>query len=1094
MRPLKLELSAFGPYAGKEVIELDKLGRSGLYLITGDTGAGKTTIFDAITYALYGEVSGNSRKADMMRSMYAEPSAPTYVELIFEYKDKKYRVKRSPEYMRPGLKKGSGEVRSPAAAEIEMGYPGGKVVSGSRKVTAEVEGLLGITRVQFKQIAMIAQGDFLSLLIADTNKRQEIFRKVFHTHYYEKLQKALSEDCKALEKRKNSLSERIVQYIGGICCGEDDEYYPSVVRAKNGELSAEEVCDLLDKIITRDKEKDKDYTERCEELKNKSNEVTRRLTRAEEYAGIVNELEKVKRTFDERKTILDSLKTALEAEKKREPEVVELDRKITAITLELPQYDELENKRKQLSETEKEHEEASAKFSEKSEKAEKLRSETAEMKKEKESLSEAAAALEKIKSDMKRLEDNQKALEKLRADIKNYENTVKSINKAESEEKIVSEKIAELEKEQKNISGEIEKTKESISDLQNADVERGGYQHELELLEAKQKSVRELLGHYRKYLGEKEKLEACQKDYSLYSRKLLDAEEVLMKKRKARDDERAGLLAKDLKDGERCPVCGSTVHPCLAPLTDKAPTEEEIKELETEVQSMRGKLEEKISIAESVKGSTKEMERNISEKANDLFGECPENFEEKSRSFLNELEERKKALNESVELADEKIRRRKALENSISELYEKLKMIAEQTEKQKNALSEQQNNSSNLKGTASAIKESIISEITCDFEKAPQTVSKELSELEANKTNLGSRLKEEQDKAARHDELAKTIPEKEDEIEKLSKEIAELDKKSASLKSLIGQLKKDISDSADKLEYDDRKAAEEAADKLKSKKEELTAALEKARNDYSKEEKDRAEREGSIKSLEDQIKRSEKIDVEEEKKAQETINKSIGELNEKQKTIHAQITANSAIVGNIRQNSGELDAAEKKYKMVNSLSETANGALKDKDRIDLEAYVQAAYFDRIIARANKRLLIMTNGQYTLKRRTFENDKRSPAGLNLNVSDHTNSTERSVNSLSGGESFKAALSLALGLSEEIQSRAGGIQLDTMFVDEGFGSLDENSLQQAISSLSDLAESDRLVGIISHVGELKRKIDRQIVIKKDTDGGSHSELIV
>ena len=214
--------------------------------------------------------------------------------------------------------------------------------------------------------------------------------------------------------------------------------------------------------------------------------------------------------------------------------------------------------------------------------------------------------------------------------------------------------------------------------------------------------------------------------------------------------------------------------------------------------------------------------------------------------------------------------------------------------------------------------------------------------------------------------------------------------------------------------------------------------------------------------------------------------------NEK-KELDLRIAVNERAAGAVKKIAAKSSEKEKQYQWVRALSNTANGALSGQDRIMLETYVQTAFFDRIIIRANTRFMQMTSGQFELVRAKTADNLRAQSGLELNVIDHYNGSIRSVKSLSGGESFKASLAMALGLSDEIQSQTGGIQIDTMFIDEGFGSLDENSLEQAIDVLLRLSESNRLVGIISHVSELKERIGRQIVIIKTPDGGSHARIV-
>ena len=274
----------------------------------------------------------------------------------------------------------------------------------------------------------------------------------------------------------------------------------------------------------------------------------------------------------------------------------------------------------------------------------------------------------------------------------------------------------------------------------------------------------------------------------------------------------------------------------------------------------------------------------------------------------------------------------------------------------------------------------------------------------------------------------------------------------------------------------------------------LQKALEQAQKAYQMGKATADTLRGQIQGYQEQLRQAEPIDLELERAKRKTLSVEIARLSEGLTELAARIRCNQTALEHLKEQSGDLEETEKKWTWVRALSNTANGNISGEEKIMLETYVQMTYFDRIIARANTRFMVMSGGQYELKRRIEAENNRSQSGLELDVIDHYNGTERSVNSLSGGETFKASLSLALGLSDEIQSSAGGIRLDTMFVDEGFGSLDEESLQQAMRALSSLTEGNRLVGIISHVAELKEKIDKQIFVTKDRSGGSRAEIRV
>jgi exonuclease SbcC len=309
----------------------------------------------------------------------------------------------------------------------------------------------------------------------------------------------------------------------------------------------------------------------------------------------------------------------------------------------------------------------------------------------------------------------------------------------------------------------------------------------------------------------------------------------------------------------------------------------------------------------------------------------------------------------------------------------------------------------------------------------------------------------------------------------------------------IQSLSEQISSLRDKLPYESRTAAVAKRDALQREKRMLQAALEKAEQEYSAGKEHLTAVSAYVAQLKKQLEESQSVDLDALTEEKNSLLAQKAERLKHQKSVHNRITTNQACSKNIRKKSAELAALEEKQKWMRALADTANGSVRGKERIMLETYIQTTYFDRIIARANVRLMKMSAGQYDLKRRKTADNMRSQSGLELDVIDHYNGTERSVKTLSGGESFKASLALALGLSDEVQMSTG-IQLDTLFVDEGFGSLDPDSLNQAYNTLAGLTEGNRLVGIISHVAELKERIDKQIVVTKEKCGGSKAKIMV
>ena len=919
MRPIKLVMSAFGPYAGVTKLELDKLGTKGLYLITGDTGAGKTTIFDAITFALYGEASGDNRNADMFRSKYADPDTPTEVELTFEYNGKAYTVRRNPAYLRP---KTRGEGFTSKAADAELHYPDGRVVAKLKDVNSAIIEIMGIDRNQFTRIAMIAQGDFLKLLLASTDDRKKIFQKLFHTKNYWFLQESLKAQSGSLAKDYEKASDSIKQYIGGILCEEENPLSVSVRKAMNGEMTTEDVTELLDKLIVEDTKAQETMSAEIDKKEASVKELTAKVAKAEEQKKAEISLKKSEEKLIQVTGKLREAKAEMDSANEKKPQITELGEKIAALKNELPLYDELDAKKKNL---------------------EKI--------------------VKSIAADTKKLSAEKEKSEKLKA--------------------------------------EIQTLKEELQTLGKADEEKLKADHQKESLEKEQAAVKEVQA----LLAEHTKLEAQlakkQADYKQKS----EAAEALRNKyeadNKAYLDEQAGILAETLTDGLPCPVCGSVHHPNPAVKSAAAPTKAAL-----EKSKKAAAAAEKEAAAASEKA--KETLTAISEK----------------KSYIEKSAEKIIEVNSFIEISE-------ALSTKSQELETAL-------EKNRRAM---------LKAAA---------------------------------------------KVSRKHQLDKLIPSKEDEINRLQTSITELEKSLASLSSSKDAEEKQIEATKDKLRFDNKATLQKEIAVLTAQKTAIESAIEKAVRDYNNRDKEVAEIKSAIEETKKLLQDKEPFEIESEKQRLSELTAQKNAMAKKLQSVVVRLATNALMQKRIREKSEEVSEIEKQWTMVKALSNTANGNISGKAKIMLETYIQMTYFDRIIARANTRLMIMSGGLYELKRRTDSDNKRSQSGLDLDVIDHYNGSERSVKTLSGGESFKASLALALGLSDEIQSYAGGIRLDTMFVDEGFGSLDEESLQQAIRALTGLTEGNRLVAIISHVADLKDRIENQIIVKKDRLGGSTAKI--
>jgi len=913
MRPHKLTISAFGPYAGKVEINFDNFGTQGLFLVTGDTGAGKTTIFDAITYALFGEASGSSRDDSMFRSTYANQDTSTFVELDFEYAGVKYLVRRSPKQERPKTR-GTGTTTQQPEASLQIADKA--PITAIKAVNEKLIDILGVNFEQYSKIAMIAQGQFRELLIAETKDRAKIFRSIFKTGVYLDMQKRLQEDVSKLYGEVQNKRRSALQYVDGAVCLESSaraaELTASKERVKQNEMTVEDILQLIKNILGEEQDQEKVLTREVEKLQGQITNIDKELDAVNKY----NENKKkhdeaVKERSRREKDVKPELDKVLAEAKTHQTEIETLGREIPQMELLMSQYQDL---------------------------------------------SECARDLEKNSKEAKA---NEEKLQKA--------NTV----------------IEELGKTIRTKEDELQKIQDPAAEIVQKEARKNELKSDGELLTGLQKELN-------KYAEDSATLPALQTNVKDAEEARRKAEEGYNQKYHLFIAEQAGYLAEELEEGVPCPVCGSTHHPQLASKAPEAPTK---AELDTLKQNLEILLSNVTTASDNYKGKVA------------------------------------------------------ALEVTKKSLTDRISTLLPGTE---------------FDGATDAIAEK---------QKANGVESKEivkrlsqLTELRTRKQTLESELPKDREKLQKQSEVKSDLNSKKTGYETANK----------ALEERLASLKKDL---AYATESDAKKALWEKQEKKKN----LETAITNAENALREYDTNLATLNGNIQQLADSIKTAPATNVEEAKQKRERLEGEEKEKEETKSRLYTDNTINTSIIENVNNTIDALTTLEREYQMKKSLSDTANGQLSGKERINLETYVQTAYFDRIIQRANTRLMVMSNGQYELRRKTTFSGS-AQTGLELNALDHYNGTERDVRSLSGGEQFKASLSLALGLSDEIQASAGGIQLDTMFVDEGFGSLDENSLQQALKALNELTEGNRLIGIISHVAELK-KIDRQIVVTKD-----------
>ena len=930
MRPIKLVLSAFGPYASKVELDLSKLGENGVYLITGDTGAGKTTIFDAITFALFGKPSGDIRDVKTLRSEYANEEIETYVELDFIYHDEEYHIYRRPEYTYTHVQK-NGEVKQRSkATDAYLILPNGDRIIKPTEVTKQVEQLLGMKRDQFRQIAMIAQGSFLEILNADTKERGKLFEKVFMTSKYSVLMDCLNQMAKESSIALNDAKLRLQQIISDIRVPEilQEQYEQTLETFAMNDIQP--VYDLLDNIIIGAKKGIENLQKQKEQVQKQLQKSRKEETEKTKQLQDLLSLEKLlkEKPVKEEKANLYTERLKTDGEKYR-IQIDALKKEQAQIEHELPEYAGLT----------------------------KLTAKLAEIKKQGSSV-------------LKDLETKTSLKKQLDEDI-----TLK-----QKEAQILTDSELSLNK----LFIKEEEIEKKISAFYHASMIQSNYQNAVDNLKEKTQFLQEST----------DRKAMLQKQYD-------DAQLSYFANQ-------AGLLASRLIKGEPCPVCGSIEHPRPASYSDQLVTQEEINQYKKKADQV-------------------EKEYQVASKA------CVD-ANLKMSTLQNELE-----------------------------LV--LKSVTEQTIPLGNV-------------------KTFIDEHTVQLKKEQKEIS--------------TRIKQLQQQSKRYQELLKMIPKLQQKLTALAEEVSQSEITQAKLSVEHEQIQKQVQETTAKLKYSSETEAKNRVAILVKQILEYQQQIDQLTNESKLAMDELVYVSAQIDMLKEKVESS--IDeIPLQKNQLGLLQAEIENLQVQQeeilKSIHDTQMYESDAQDTKKKIKSESDAYQTKLSRYSSLRELADVAMgngrSSKEKITLQEYVQIAYLDRMIHKANERYLSMSNQQYQLVRSAGTKDKRSHEALDLDVIDFSNGSIRPVSSLSGGESFIASLALALGMSDEIQSQAGGIQIDTMFIDEGFGTLDQDSLNNAIQTLMKLSGENRLVGIISHVKELKERIHKGIIVTKDLHG-SHGSV--
>lgn len=1026
MKPLEITVSAFGPYAGSVQIPLSKLGEQGIFLITGDTGAGKTTLFDAICFALFGEVSGSNREVDSLRSDFASPSTKTFVDLTFSHRGETYRILRNPAYLRP---KKSGEGTTKETADATLWYPDGNVVSGAEKVKKAAETLLGIDAKQFKQIAMIAQGEFLKLLYADSVERGAIFRRVFHTDFYLAFQKKLKE----LEKENRTAFEdsgkRLLTYLSQCGIEETDEN-TLLQRAEQFLTEAEAEYEKAENIwLQQEKEIAVKEEERLK--------IAARKADGENTNHLLDALEKAKK---DHQTLLEEESTQLakkeELQKQRravdyvQPKALDWKQKKDAA-------DRLELRLKELQGQEQK---------EKEELQNRIEQENA--------LEPLRGQLENDRAEAAKKEDRLK-------DFEAKEQAAKDINHQQTEIQKTTAQKEKLEANQTTLEKHLEDLRQQESQLPVIQQRLSALEQAKTRLQEQKELLKETRDAVQDGLKVKKELEKIQSDYQAAKEKWEQAKAVADQAERDYLDAQAGILAETLTEGMPCPVCGSVHHPAKAVRPAKAPTQAEWNRLREVEKTEREK--------------TETLSKQSGEKSISL-----EHFRDNVRNGLKKLGLEKPS--QMQELAVSLQTKETQLDTDWKDAKKQEKELLKVPDELEKVREEQQNLQKSLDKTDTLLRqqEGTLSQKKGEFNQLVQRIGEgTLAEAQAEWKKLCAAIKEKeealQNAANKKQQAEKALASTQALLQQTGDNFKEScdakeQAKDTFLKTLEEQQFKDKADFANSLVS--REILEQAEEKNRA----YFVALQTSKQNLENKQTEAAGKTyQDLTELEEEMKR---LGVEKE------------ELQNKVQEQKALWQTRKKAAESARKELQAWKKAEKDYLPIVELSKTANGELAQKDKIAFEQFVQGFYFDRILAAANLRFAEMTNGRYHLRRAEVAANKRSQSGLELEVMDYFTGKARGVKSLSGGEAFKASLSLALGLSDLIQQTAGGVEIKAMFIDEGFGALDEESREQAVRILQQLSYGDRMVGIISHVTELKESIEKKLIVKKSSRGSTVS----
>lgn len=993
MMPISLTLSAFGPYPDTITIDFESFQEDGLFLITGPTGSGKTMIFDAMIFALYGKTSGQIRQTDSLRCDHALNEIPTFVEFSFSLHQQNYTIKRNPKYYLEGKK----TPKQPSALLI---LPDGKMVEGIKEVNQKMTSLLGVDDQQFKQICMIAQGEFTKLIMASSDEREKVLRELFHSETYQKLEEKLKVHLKTyqdkydllLNKRKDLMQELQV---------EDHQEYLS----KQTKLIASQQKEY------DDLKKDLDQKKQQLQLYRLQNQ---RLIQLKDLKQQFQDLKKQENDYQKLNKTVDTLKKAQETNYLY-ISYIKQQKKLQ--TLKLNQEDFL----KQLKKLEKDYQEKKVQ----------------------------ADSLDYKQQTKEKLQNQIQETKQLINQIYQYQNDYQNLQTLKQQYRMLDEEHKLFLKKKEKFENGLQRDQERIQSEQQVQSKYELIKQQYVRLNEQKVKVHQLSDYYDQILKLNENKSDLQEEYTVVEKQVDHEKMQYNQMEKLYFRKQAGIFALQLKEDQPCPICGSLHHPHPAQIEKEDITKEKLDQQAKKVKQQEHRLQDilqKILLSNQKKEMLVKQTKQLSSELN-IQEEISKEIFIKELDHLSKDEKRMKK--EYLELQDE-LKYIQKLKKSVALSLKDMSTYESKELKQAQSLENIQVQIHQLSGKLDdSLRQYEIGEVNKNY----QQVQKEYRQLSLE---------------------IETIQQ---DYEKVKNKYLEIKTKISSLNQQIIQ-EQEIYDELDNKYHTalDAFINEEEFLNLKTQINQISI-LEKKYQDYLISLKSLNEQ---IISLENEVKDSTYVDLSSLSETIKEVNQQLREKNDDLEKLKIDYSLKEKMIKDIQKINQQLEKDEDTYQRYLDLYNLASG--KNNARVSIERYVLATYFENMLIYANVIMKQLSQGRYQLLRKDDAGKGRSQQGLELDVFDQESGNIRSIKTLSGGESFKAALSLALGLSRMVQDYAGGIELNTLFIDEGFGSLDSQSLDQAMNCLMELHHENKLIGIISHVSDLKDRIERQLVVER------------